>query len=161
MALAGALAAAATGWTRSLTATDRPPPAIRIVDVRPLQTSDAALRELFSHELAVRVAVTDWNLYPDPPAAAAGVSRRDGGHWHLYVDGESLGDIHTAVAYTPYLVAGTHWIAAELRHVDHTALRPPVWSEPVIVYVPKRIRCRQTGPSGPLSSTSPELSCRS
>jgi hypothetical protein len=58
--LGAALATAAVGWSRTA-------PSIRILDVRPLTTSDAALRDLLGHHLAVRVQKTDarWRLYVD------------------------------------------------------------------------------------------------
>jgi hypothetical protein len=136
-ALLGLLATAVAGWTANLTRADWPRPSISIVDVRPLRTSDPALRSLLSHEFAVRVAIKGWKLYPYLPAATAKDNHRDGGKWRLYLDGAPLGDGDLPVLHTPYLTPGTHWIAAELRNVDQTGLSPSIWSEPVTLYVPK------------------------
>ena len=132
-----ALVAAAAGWTKALIRSERQAPSIRIVDVRPLKTSDVALRDLVTHTFAVRVSVTGWKLLPYLPGAHPSDNRSDAGHWRLYLDGLPLGDNHDNVSYTTYLSPGAHWIAAELSNLDHTSLRPTIWSEPVILNVPK------------------------
>jgi len=151
--------AAALAWTRTPTPA-KAPPSIRIVDVRPLTTPDASLRDLITHTFAVRVAVSGWELLPYEPAAPE--KRRDAGHWRLYLDGRSLGDNFggTPVTYTPYLPPGGHWLAAELRNADGTALATPVWSEPVILHVPRVVRCWQTGWRGSAEAGRPAFRCR-
>ena len=146
----GASAAAAVAWTRD--APPAPPaPSIKIVDVRPLWTPDAGLRDFVTHVAKVRVAITGWGLLPYHPGASARDNRPHAGHWRLYLDGYSLGDTQgrSTVSYTTYLPPGTHWLAAELSNADGTSPRPPVWSEPVTVDVPRVVRCWQTGWRGP------------
>ena len=133
-----ALVFAVVGWTRDPAAAKSPVRAVRIVDVRPLHTSDRALSDMFSHELAVRVSLSGWRLYPYRPGATSRDNRREGGHWRIYVDGQPLAHVYTRTTYTPYLAPGTHWLVAELRNVDQSSLRPSVWSEPVVLYVPGR-----------------------
>ena len=136
-ALLGFLATAVAGWTANVTRTDRPRPSISIVDVRPLRTSDPALRSMFRNEFAVRVVIKAWKLYPYLPGATKTDNHRDGGKWRLYLDGAPLGDGYSPVVHTPYLAPGTHWIAAELRNMDQTGLSPSIWSEPITLYVPR------------------------
>lgn len=153
----GASAAAAVAWTRD--APPAPPaPSIKIVDVRPLWTPDAGLRDFVTHVAKVRVAITGWGLLPYHPGASARDNRPHAGHWRLYLDGYSLGDTQgrSTVSYTTYLPPGTHWLAAELSNADGTSPRPPVWSEPVTVDVPRVVRCWQTGWRGPIR----RLTCR-
>lgn len=155
----GASAAAAIGWT-SASGGRAALPSIRIVDVRPLQTSDANLRDLITHTFKVRVAISGWSLLTYAAGARRSNKRAGAGHWRLYLDGRSLGDTYgkTTVTYTPYLVPGEHWVAAELTNGDGTSLEPPVWSEPVILHVPRTIRCWQTGWRGSDRGT-PTFTC--
>jgi hypothetical protein len=104
--LAGALAAAVVGWTRTSSS-----PSIRIVDVRPLATTDPNLRDLLAHHLAVRVQKTH-------------------ARWSLYVDGHPIEESTAKVIDTPYLTPGPHWLAARLQ-------RKGVWSEPVTLHMPR------------------------
>jgi hypothetical protein len=154
-----ASAAAAAGWMREASAEQAP--SIAIVDVRPLFTDDAALHDLITHTFAVRVAISGFELLPYRPGVSAADGRTDAGHWRLYLDGHDLGDnLGSATdTYTPYLMPGTHWIAAELSNADSTSLRPPVWSEPVVLHVPRTIRCWQTGWHGSPESGAPRFSC--
>jgi hypothetical protein len=151
------VAVAAAGWTR---APGRPVPRVRVVDVDPLATRDAGLGDVLAHYFAVRVATSHWPLL----RARADVSGLDARprlrHWRLYVDGATVGDTFTDVAYTPYLRAGTHWLAVELRAPDHRRLQPPVWSEPIVLQVPKRMRCWQTGWHGSPETGTPTFACR-
>ena len=110
--LAATLAAVPAAWAC-------PAHTIRIVDVRPLATSDPNLEQLIAHHFAVRVET--------------GAAR-----WRLFLDGNPIEESASKVIDTPYLVPGTHWIAAQLRHGN-------VWSEPVVLHVPKTVRCWQTG----------------
>jgi hypothetical protein len=64
-------------------------------------------------------------------------------HWRLYLDGYPVAETFTDTAVTPYLVAGAHWFAAELRDADHDRLRPTVWSEPWVVRVPRTYSARR------------------
>jgi hypothetical protein len=156
-----AAAGAAVGWTRPDAAVQPPAPSIRIVDVRPLRTSDASVRDLITHTFAVRVAIRGWTLLPYRPGATARHNRTRAGHWRLYVDGSLLGDMFgsSTVSYTGYLAPGTHWLAAELSNADRTSLFPAVWSEPVIVRVPRTVRCWQTGWRGTPETGTPTFSC--
>ena len=131
------------------------------MDVRPLFTRDAALRDLITHTFAVRVAIGGFELLPYRPGTTAADNRARTGHWRLYLDGRDLGDNlgSDTVTYTPYLTPGTHWIAAELSNADSTSLRPGVWSEPVVLHVPKVIRCWQTGRHGPPEAGTPRFTC--
>jgi hypothetical protein len=155
--LAAAVATAAAGWARS-PAKPRSP-SIRFVSVTPLSTADAGLRDVVGHHLSVRVATTGWPLRH--------VRDRAGGleegprlrRWRLYVDGRAFGDSYDDVAVTPYLPPGTHWLAAELRGPGHERLRPPVWSEPVVLHMPRSIRCLQTGWRGGAESGRPTFAC--
>lgn len=155
-ALSALGAVAAAGWTRE---TSRPRTAIAITDVRPLRVSEPSLHRTASHYFAVRVAVDGWTLLPYEPGTVA--APRDGGHWRLYLDGHRLGESYgtAGLAYTPYLTPGTHWIAAELTNIDSTSLTPPVWSEPVVLHVPRRIRCWQTGWHGTPDTGTPRYNC--
>jgi hypothetical protein len=157
-----ASAAAAVGWERTPIHVERPARSIRIVDVRPLRIADPDLRDLITHTFAVRVATSDWELLPYQPGATASDNRPGAGHWRLYLDGASLGDNFGAspVTYTPYLSPGTHWIAAELSNADDTSLDPPLWSEPVILHVPRVIRCWQTGWRASSETGTPTFTCK-
>lgn len=131
--------AAVTGWARDPTTVRLQRPSIAIVDVRPVQTDDPNLRDQFRHFLTVRVSIVGWRLLPYRPGAAAADNRPDAGHWRLYLDGWPLGDSYgdARVSYTPYVTTGAHWIAAELSNADGTSLRTPIWSEPVLLRVPR------------------------
>ena len=141
-----ASAAAAVGWTRTPARPEGRAPAIRIADVRPLRSPDEALRDRITHTFAVHVAIRGWTLLPYEPGASASDNRPAAGHWRLYLDGQplgdNLGDGHVSYVYLP---PGTHWLAAELSNADSSSLDPAVWSEPVILRVPRVIRCWQTG----------------
>jgi hypothetical protein len=151
-----AAAVAATGWMRTPA---RPRAAITITDVRPLKVSEPTMHELASHFFAVRVAVSGWSLLPYQFGRPSYV--RGGGHWRLYLDGYRLGESYggSRVTYTPYLIPGTHWIAAELTNPDSSSLSPPIWSEPVVLHVPRRIRCWQTGWHGSSETGTPIFGC--
>ncbi len=151
---------AVVGWTRSATSTETTP-SIRIVDVRPLQTHDRTLRALLTRRFAVRVAIHGWKLLPYEPTATARDNRAGAGHWRLYLDGRSLGDNFgsSTTSYTPQLTPGTHWLAAELSNIDSTSVRPAVWGEPVILHVPRVLRCWQTGWRGTPESGTPRFRC--
>lgn len=157
-----ASAAAAIGWTRAPSASQPVAPSIRIVDVRPLRIADSNLRDLITHTFTVRVAIRGWTLLPYEPGVTAGANRSRAGHWRLYLDGGSLGDNfgNGHITYTPYLSPGTHWIAAELSNADATGLDSPVWSEPVILHVPRVIRCWQTGWRGSPETRTPTFTCK-
>jgi hypothetical protein len=129
--LTGAIAAAALGWSRAAPSA----PSIHIVDVQPLRTSDPGLRDLLAHHLAVRVQKTD-------------------ARWRLYVDGQPIEDSTAKVLHTPYLTPGEHWIAARLQRGTG------VWSEPVVLRMPKVMRCWQTGWRGGPEAGTPRFSCR-
>jgi hypothetical protein len=156
-----ASAAAAVGWTRTPSASQPVAPSVRIIDVRPLQSPEPALRDLITHTFAVRVAIRGWTLLPYQPGVTARDNRLGAGHWRLYLDGWPLGDnfgaAHTTYAYLP---PGTHWLAAELSNADSTSLHPAVWSEPVILHVPRHIRCWQTGWRGIPETGTPTFTCR-
>jgi hypothetical protein len=155
-----ASAAAAVGWTRTQAGLAGAAPSIRIVDVRPLRSPDSALRDLITHTFAVRVAIRTWTLLPYQPGPTASDNRPGAGHWRLYLDGRTLGDNlggkHVSYAYVP---PGTHWLAAELSNADSTSLDPAVWSEPVILHVPRVIHCWQTGWRGAPEKGTPTFSC--
>jgi hypothetical protein len=157
-----ASAAAASGWARTPASVEARRVSVRIVDVRPLQTSDATLRNVITHTFAVRVAIRGWKLLPYKPGATAGDNRAGAGHWRLYVDGFSLGDNFggAQVTYTCYLSPGVHWIAAELSNADGSSLSPPVWSEPVVLHVPRVLRCWQTGWHGSAARGTPTFTCK-
>jgi hypothetical protein len=164
VALAWALAAsaaAAVGWARTATQLEGRAPSIRIVDVRPLQSPTSVLRDLMTHTFAVRVALNGWTPLPYQPGATASDNRPAAGHWRLYLDGFSLGDNFgdEQITYTPYLSPGTHWIAAELSNADSTSLDSAVWSEPVILHVPRVLRCWQTGWRGSPRDRNPTFNC--
>jgi hypothetical protein len=159
LALVGS-AAATVGWARAPKTLVRSAPSIRIVDVRPLQTSDELLRELITHTFAVRVQITGWALLPYRPGATARDNRRGAGHWRLYLDGHPLGDnLGSSRRTYAYVSPGTHWMAAELSNADSTSLRPAVWSEPVILHVPRVVRCWQTGWRGVPETGTPRFTC--
>lgn len=157
LAVAGS-AAGAVGWARAPVV--RAAPSVRIVDVRPLATSDADLRDQITHTFAVRVAIAGWRLLPYQPGVTAADNRVGAGHWRLYLDGQALADNLGAdhVSYV-YLPPGTHWLAAELSNADSTSLDPPVWSEPVVLYVPRFVRCWQTGWRGGPEKGTPVFTC--
>jgi hypothetical protein len=153
--------AAAIGWVSRPAALDQRARSIRIVDVRPLHISDVALRDVASHTFRVRVATTGWALLPYHPTASRRDNRRAAGYWRLYLDGFSLGDVFGTTPVAPvYLTPGTHWLAAELRNLDHTGLKPSVWSEPVVLYVPRRVRCWQAGLRRLAMTVIPRFTCR-
>jgi hypothetical protein len=155
-----ASAAAAVGWARTPPPREGRAPSIRIVDVRPLRSPDAGLRDLITHTFAVRVATRAWTLLPYEAGATATDNRPGAGHWRLYLDGQPLGDNfgdeHVSYVYVP---PGTHWLAAELGNADSTSLDPAVWSEPVILHVPRVIRCWQTGWRGTPETATPTFRC--
>ena len=155
-----ASAAAAVGWARTPASVERRAPSIRILDVRPLRSPDPALRDLITHTFAVRVAIRGWTLLPYQPGATARDNVPGSGHWRLYLDGQpqgdNLGDEHLSYVY---LSPGTHWLAAELSNADSTSLDPAVWSEPIILHVPRVIRCWQTGWRGAPESGTPTFTC--
>ena len=156
-----AAASAAVGWTRS-PAPSRPQPSVSIVDVQPLSTDDAALRDVITHTFAVRVRIRGWKLLPYVPGAR-GPGPHSAGHWRLFLDGRSLGTNYGAerVTYTGYLPPGTHWIAAELTDAAGASVEPPVWSEPVLLHVPRIVRCRQSGWRGSPETGTPTFRCGS
>jgi hypothetical protein len=158
-----ASAAAAVGWARTPAQIGQSAPSIRIVDVRPLQTTNPNLRDIITHTFAVRVAISGWRLLPYQPGATAEDNRSGAGHWRLYLDGFALGDNlgNQKRSYTPYLSRGTHWIAAELSNADSTSLETPIWSEPVALHIPAVIRCWQTGWRGSSRTGAPTLTCNS
>jgi hypothetical protein len=155
-----ASAAAAVAWARAPKTVAHVGPSIRIVDVRPLQTSDASLRDIITHTLAIRVGIRNWTLLPYRPGPTARDNRRNSGHWRIYLDGHSLGDNYGAarVSYA-MLSPGAHWLAAELSNADSTSLRPAIWSEPVMLHVPRVVRCWQTGWRGSAESGTPRFAC--
>jgi hypothetical protein len=157
-----ALAAAAVGWARTPASVEPRPTSIRIVDVRPLQTSNANLRDVITHTFAVRVAIRGWTLLPYRPGATASDNRAGAGHWRLYLDGGSLGDNFggAQVTYTSYLSPGVHWIAAELSNADGSSLSSAVWSEPVLLHVPRVVRCWQSGWHGAPETGTPRFICK-
>lgn len=159
-AAVAACSAAAAGWARTPTQLERPAPWIRIVDVRPLRSPDSGLRDLITHTFAVRVAIDGWTLLPYLPGATASDNRPAAGHWRLYLDGRPLGDNlgNRYVSYS-YLPPGTHWLAAELSNADSTSRDPAVWSEPVVVRVPRVTRCWQTGWRGSPETGTPTFKC--
>lgn len=153
--------AAALGWPRAPRTLVRAAPSIRIDDVRPLQTSDELLRDLITHTFAVRVEISGWTLLPYRPGATARDNRRGAGHWRLYLDGHTLGDnLGSSRRTYVYVSPGTHWIAAELSNADSTSLRPAIWSEPVILHVPRVVRCWRTGWRGSPETGNPTFACR-
>jgi hypothetical protein len=93
------------------------------------------------------VATSAWKLLPYQPGATARDNRPGAGRWCLYLDGASLGDNFgsSRVTYTPYLSPGTHWIEVELSKADGSSLSPAIWSESVILHVPRVLRRWQTG----------------
>ena len=134
----------------------RAAPSIRIDDVRPLQTSDEALRDLITHTFAVHVRISGWTLLPYQPGASARDNRAGAGHWRLYLDGRPLADnLGSSRRTYVYVSPGTHWIAAEISNADSTSLRPSIWSEPLILHVPRVVRCWQTGWRGSPATGTP------
>ncbi len=128
-----AAALAAGGWAR---APGGARPTIAIADVRPLVLPAGP-----THYFAVRVRTRGWRLERSSPEVSGLDAAPHLRHWRLYLDGHPIADTFTDVFDTPYLEPGTHWIAAELRGPDHERLQPDVWSEPVVLQVPKTIRC--------------------
>ena len=130
--------------------------------MRPLRSPDPNLRDLITHTFAVRVAIRAWTLLPYRPGASARDNRPGAGHWRIYLDGRPLGETLGAeqITYTPYMSPGTHWLAAELTNADSSSLDPAVWSEPVILHVPRVIRCWQTGWRGNPALGVPRYRCR-
>jgi hypothetical protein len=157
--LVAASSAAVVSWIDARK--EGPAPSIHIVGVRPLQSTNSDVRDLISHTFAVRVRVDDWTLLPHEPDVTAHDNRNGQGHWRLYLDGRPLGNItgDTLVSYV-YLIPGEHWIAAELKRADSTSLDPPVWSEPVILHVPRVISCWQAATRGAVVSGRSKNSCR-
>jgi hypothetical protein len=156
-----ACAAATVGWAPAPRTLVRAAPSIRIDDVRPLRTPDEALRDLITHTFAVRVQISGWTLLPYQPGATARDNRRGAGHWRLYLDGHALGDTLGGSPRTyVYVSPGTHWIAAELSNADSTSLRPAIWSEPVVLHVPRVIRCWQSGWRGSPETGTPTFTCK-
>jgi hypothetical protein len=155
-----AAAAAAIGWTRAPRAVAAPRPSIRIVNVRPLQTSDAKLRDLITHTFEVRVDIRGWALLPFRPGPTPRDNAPGAGHWRLYLDGRSLGD-NFGPSHISYLIIrpGTHWLAAELSNADSTSVRPAIWSEPIILHVPRVVRCWQAGWHGTPERGTPRFAC--
>jgi hypothetical protein len=149
--LVAASSAAAVSWVRA-PHKSVPAPSVQIVDVRALRSTNPDLRDLISHTFAIRVQVDTWTL------DRARQSHGSAG-WRLYLDGRPLGDIpgDTVVSYV-YLIPGEHWIAAELRRAA-TSLDPPVWSQPVILHVPRVISCRQATGRASTESGTPNQTC--
>jgi hypothetical protein len=110
----------------------------------------------------VSVAIGGFKLLPYQPGASAADNRVGAGHWRLAVDGHNLSDNlgSATITYTRYLAPGTHWIAAELSNADSSSLRPAVWSEPVVLHVPRVIRCWPTGWRGTPGHGNPRFTCR-
>jgi hypothetical protein len=120
--LAGALAATAMTAAALLSDDTRPARSIRIVSVKQVHVP-GALRGMFDRVYEVRVRIRGWRMYPLLGAGAARRHNRlDGGHWHLYVDGEYASASNDELAHTWYLKPGTHAVNAQLTNVDHTPL---------------------------------------
>jgi hypothetical protein len=135
--LAGALAATAA-TAAGLRSDDAPPASsIRIVSVEPMRVP-GNLSGMFDRVYEVRVRIRGWKMYPLlGTGAARRHNRLDGGHWHLYVDGEYASASNDDLAHTWYLHRGTHAVNAQLTNVDHTPLGGEAhWSQTVLVTVP-------------------------
>jgi hypothetical protein len=99
-------------------------PSIRILRARPMRFG----------VVRVDVRIAGWKMYPlNDPAYS---DKRDGGHWHVYVDGAYNTLSNTRVAYTKSLNRGRHRIYAALVYPIHVALDPPVRSRTVVVHTP-------------------------
>jgi hypothetical protein len=96
------------------------------------------LRGMFDRVYEVRVRIRGWKMYPLLGTGAARRDNRvDGGHWHLYVDGEYASASNDDLAHTWYLRPGTHAVNAQLTNVDHTPLGGEGhWSQTVQISVP-------------------------
>jgi hypothetical protein len=137
LVLAGALAATAATAVGLRSDDAAPAPSIRIVSVEPMRVT-GNLRGMFDRVYEVRVRIRGWKMYPLlGTGAARRHNRLDGGHWHLYVDGEYASASNDGLAHTWYLRPGTHAVNAQLTNVDHTPLRGEGhWSQTVLVRVP-------------------------
>lgn len=137
LVLAGALTAAVASAAALSSDEARPASSIQIVSVEPLRVP-GSLRDVFDRVYEVRVRIRGWKMYPLlGTGAARRHNRPDGGHWHLYVDGEYASASNDDLAHTWYLHRGTHAVNAQLTNVDHTPLGGEGhWSQTVLISVP-------------------------
>jgi hypothetical protein len=135
--VAGAVTATAATAAVLRSGDTRTRPAIRIESVEPLRIQ-GGLHDLFDRVYRVRVRISGWRMYPLLGAGALPRhNRSDGGHWHLYVDGEYASASNDHIAHTWYLDPGSHAVRAQLTNVDHTPLEGPSnWSQAVTITVP-------------------------
>jgi Family of unknown function (DUF6130) len=135
--LAGALTATVATAAALRSEKARPAPSIQIVSVEPMRVT-GNLRGMFDRVYEVRVRIRGWKMYPVLGAGATQRHNRpDGGHWHLYVDGEYASASNDDLAHTWYLRPGTHAVNAQLTNVDHTPLGgEDHWSQTVQISVP-------------------------
>jgi hypothetical protein len=84
--------------------------------------------------VTVNVKITGWKMYP---ALVGKKSKsKDGGHWHIYVDGKYNGfSAHARIGQTTKLADGTHALYVELANNDHSSLKPRVRSGTVAVTI--------------------------
>jgi hypothetical protein len=83
--------------------------------------------------VTVKVKITGWKMHPALIGAKA--NRKDGGHWHIFVDGTYDSGWGTVTGTTRKLDAGKHALYVELVNNDHSSLTPPVRSRAVSVAV--------------------------
>jgi hypothetical protein len=135
--LAGAVTATAATAAALRSGETRARPQISIESVEPMRVQ-GALDDLFDRVYRVRVRIIGWRMYSMLGAGALPRHNRpDGGHWHLYVDGEYASASNDDIAHTWYLDPGTHAVQAQLTNVDHTPLEGPSnWSQAVTFTVP-------------------------
>ena len=76
--------------------------------------------------VTVTVRIANFTLLPGK--IGKGPNTAGAGHWHLLVDGKTVGTSGTLSGRTPKLAAGAHRIQVELANNDHSSLAPPVRS---------------------------------
>lgn len=84
--------------------------------------------------VTVKVKISGWKMYP--ALMGAKTKSADGGHWHIYVDGQyNVGLANAKSGRTTKLAEGKHALYVELVNNDHSSLAPPVRSRPVSVTI--------------------------
>lgn len=84
--------------------------------------------------VTVNVKIRGWKMYPK--AVGSKKLAKDGGHWHIYVNGKyNTYSANATVGKTTPLKKGDYKLRAELANNDHSPLKEPAKSKTISVMV--------------------------